>query len=47
MLTYGTDEELVYTHTSQTYRFSKDPERGVRVTLSTSWRRGFCPGALE
>lgn len=45
MLTLGATDEN-YTHTSQTYRYSKDPERKVRVTLGTSWRRGFCPGPV-
>lgn len=46
MLTHGNNDE-VYTHTSQTYRFDKTPDRNIRITLSSSWRRAFCPGALE
>lgn len=42
MLTYGSVERE-YTHTSQTYRFGKDPKQDVRVALATSWRRVFCP----
>ena len=32
----------VYTHTTQTYRFGKDPE--IRMVIGSSWRRTFCPG---
>ncbi len=36
----------LYTFTSQTYRFGKDPNRDIRVALATSWRRNFCFEAL-
>jgi hypothetical protein len=45
LTTAAYDEE--YTHTSQTYRFDAHPERDVRVSLSSSWRRIFCPGPVE
>lgn len=32
----------LYTYSSQTYRFGKNPQQDIRVVLGANWRRGFC-----